>query len=272
MSKRFQNKVVWITGGGSGIGLEMAKEFDRQGARVAVSGRRKAKLDEAVGQLSDGLAVVCDVTDEAAVETAVAEVVDHFGQLDVVVANAGFGVSGRVEDLSAEDWRRQLDTNVVGAAITAKHSLPHLKATKGRLALVGSVAGVIASPNVGAYHASKYAVRALGQVLSMELHGTGVSCTLIQPGFVKSEIAQVDNNGEFQPEWEDRRPQALMWETDRAARVIVKAIFKRKREFTFTGHGKFVGFLGMHAPSLVHFLVTRFVPSQSDPPALGKEN
>lgn len=261
MSKPFHESVVWITGGSAGIGREMALEFGRQGAHVAVSGRRQDRLDDVVAELEElgasGLAVACDVTEEAEVEAAVASVVDHFGKLDVAVANAGFGVSGKIEELNADDWRRQFDVNVVGAAVTARHALPQLRKTGGRFALTGSVAGTVTSPGAGPYSASKYAVRALGQTLSMELHGTGVSCTTIHPGFVASEIAKVDNDGNFREEWTDRRPQQLIWPTDKAARVMVGAIRKRKREYVFTAHGKVAAFLGKHAPGLVHFAVTR---------------
>lgn len=262
MSKRFQNKVVWITGGGTGIGRAMAIEFARQGARLVLSGRRLEKLEQTCEELNElgaeALPVVCDVTVEVEVAAAVETIVEHFGQLDVAVANAGFSVSGRVEELSADDWRRQFDVNVVGAAITAKHALSALRETEGRMVLIGSVAGEVVVPGVGAYHASKYAVRALGQVLAMETKPQGVSTTLIQPGFVESDIAKVDNEGTFREEWDDKRPQQFMWDTDRAAKVIVDAIYKRKREYTFTLHGKAAAFLGRHAPGLVHFAVTRF--------------
>lgn len=261
MSKRFDGQTVWITGGGSGLGREMAIEFGRRGATVVVSGRRIDRLQQTVSAIeavgATALAVACDVTDEGGVERAVETILNKFGHLDVVVANAGFSVAGRVEDLSAEDWRRQFDTNVVGLAVTAKHSIPALRATNGRLALIGSVSGMVAAPGVGAYHASKYAVRAIGQVLAMELYGSGVSCTTIQPGFVKSEIAKVSNEGEFHEDWDDKRPHALMWETDAAAKTIVNAIAARKREFTFTAHGKAAGFLGRHAPGFVHFAITK---------------
>lgn len=261
MSKHFEGKVVWITGGGTGIGRECALEFARRGGHVVVSGRREQVLMEvaqeckALGVKAMGL--VCDVTSEESVKSAVAHIVEAFGGIDVVLANAGFGVGGRIEDLEVADWRRQFETNVIGLIATARHSLPHLKERQGRLALVGSVAGFIPSPGVGAYHSSKYAVRAIGQVLAIELHGSGVSCTSIHPGFVKSEIGRVDNKGEHHPEWEDKRPKKLMWETDRAARVMVDAIYKRRREFVFTRHGKIAAALGRHFPGLVHFVLTR---------------
>ena len=100
-------------------------------------------------------------------------------------------------------------------------------------------------------------MRSIGQVLSMELHGSGVSCTSLHPGFVASEIAQVDNQGHFHAERRDGRPRQLMWPTERAARVMVTAISRRRREVVFTGHGRLAAWLGRHAPELIHFAVTR---------------
>lgn len=260
MRKRFQDQVVWITGGGSGIGHELALAFAREGASVAVSGRREDRLAEVVHQIEEtgakGLAVRCDVTDEASVAEAVRKIVRTWGGLDVAVANAGFSVGGRIEKLSAADWRRQLDVNVIGVAMTARYAIPHLRERKGRLVLVGSIASMMSAPGFGAYSASKYAVRAIGQALAVELHGTGVTCTTIHPGYIESEIAQVDNQGRFDPSREDKRPKNLMWPADKAARVMLDAIAKRKREHTFTSHGKVGAFAGRHMPGLVHFGMT----------------
>jgi len=255
------DEVVWITGGGSGIGLAIAKAYAARGAKVAISGRRAAKLEEGVAALAaaggEGLAVPCDVTDEAAVQAAAAAVLERWGRLDVAVANAGFSVSGRIEKLSAEDWRRQLDVNVVGAAVTAAAAIPALRETEGRLGLVGSVSGFLIAPGFGAYQVSKFALRALSLTLSQELHGSGVSCTGIHPGFVESDIARVDNQGVYHQDRKDKRPAKLMWKADDAARVIVRALDKRKVEFVFTGHGKLGAFIGQHFPGLVHFVSTR---------------
>lgn len=261
MAKRFDGKVAWVTGGGSGIGKALALQLAMEGAAVAVSGRREDRLLEVVEAITAkggrALAVRCDVTDEASVAEAVQKVVRQLGGLDVAVANAGFSVAGRIEKLSAADWRRQLDVNVIGVAMTARYALPHLRERKGRLVLIGSVSSMLVAPGMGAYSASKYAVRAIGQALAAELHGSGVSCTTIHPGYIESEIAQVDNQGRFDPDREDRRPKNLMWPADRAARVMVDAIAKRKREYTFTGHGKLGAFAGQHMPGLVHFGMTR---------------
>lgn len=258
---RFQDQVVWITGASAGIGRELARQMADEGAHVAVSARREDRLEAVVSEIENrgrqALAVACDVTDERAVADAADRVAEHFGRLDVAIANAGFGVVGPIEELSADDWRRQFDVNVVGLAVTVRHSLPHLRKTGGRMVLIGSVASMVTRTNTGPYSSSKAAVRMIGQTLALELHGTGVSSITIHPGFVESDIARTDNEGVYHPDAEDQRPAKLMWPTDRAARVMINAIHKRKREYVFTGHGKFFGFLGRHWPALMHFFGTR---------------
>lgn len=263
----FENHVVWITGASAGLGRGMAVEFARLGAQVAVSARRAEALAETVREIErvggTGLAIPCDVTDETTLESAVARIVETWGRLDVAVANAGFGVVGPVEKLRAEDWRRQYEVNVIGLTQTARVAIPHLKTTRGRLALVGSVAGWVPAPGSAPYGSSKAAVRAIGQTLGLELHGSGVSCTTIYPGFVESDIGRVDNLNVVHPHARDHRPAALMWPTERAARVMVRAIRRRRRHFVFTGHGHLGAFLGMHFPGLVHRILTSRLFPQS---------
>lgn len=250
----FEHSVVWITGASSGIGRALAFVFADEGARVVLSARREEQLQETAEQVRargrEALVLPCDVTGEAQVERAAGRIEAHFGQLDVAVANAGFGVVGRVEELSAADWRRQLDVNVVGLAVTARHALPLLRRSNGRLALVGSAGATVPLPGMGAYSASKAAVRMIGQTLEMELHGSGVSCTTLHPGFVESNLARVDNQGHYHPGRKDPRSAELMWPTERAARVMARAIHCRQRQYVFTGHGKVLSFIARHWPGL----------------------
>lgn len=264
----FKEKIIWITGASSGIGREMALQFAQQGANVAVSARRKERLDALVTEIEDlgrkALAVPCDVAVEEEVKQSVDRIIQHFGKLDIAVANAGFGVGGKIESLMAEDWKRQLDVNVVGLAITAKYALPHLRKTHGSIVLMGSVAAMISSPNSAPYNASKAAVRAIGQTLSMELHGSGVNCTTIHPGYIESEIGKVDKKGVYRPDWKDKRPANLMWPTNKAVKEMLKGIKKKKREVVITGHGKIMGFMGRHFPGVVHWAtVKKFIPGMN---------
>lgn len=259
----FDGKVVWITGGGSGIGHACALRFAAEGARVAVSGRRRDRLDAVVAEIEaaggSALAVPCDVTAPAEVDAAVAAVVARFGQLDVAVANAGFSISGRVWEVPHEQWARQLDLNVLGLVSTVRSAMPELVRTQGRVVLIGSVAAFVYAPKNGAYNASKAAVHAIGVTLSNELEkaGQGVTCTTVHPGFVESEIAKVRNDGSLDPERRDNRPRQLMWTAEAAARVIVPAVHRRVREFPFTAHGKFALWLSRWAPWVLRFALTR---------------
>lgn len=268
MSSVFANHVVWITGAGSGIGEGMALAFARQGAKLALSGRRAEPLANVAKAIRDmgGEAdiFVCDVTDDAAVGRTVADIVAKFGKLDVAVANAGMGVSGPFEKIKPEQWRVQFDINVFGAVQTLRHALPELRKTNGRAAVVGSVNGVVCFPNSSAYAASKFAIRGMALTLAMELHGSGVSMTLIEPGFVESDIAKVDNNGVLHPDRKETRPTTFMWPKDRAGDVCVRAIHQRKREFVFTRHGQVAAFLGRHCPGFVHWAITRFGGNQAN--------
>ena len=256
-----KENVVWITGASSGIGKAMALEWARLGYKVALSSRRKELLDKVANEIRDSggeaLVIPCDIMEETAIENAVQQVIENWGRLDVVVANAGFGVFGSIDKLTAKDWSRQLQGNVTGLALTVKYALPHLKKNNGRIGLVGSVGAYLPNPNVGAYGASKAAVNSVGQTLQVELMSTGVSCTTMHPGFVISEIARIDNDGVWHPERTDPRPSNLMWATDKAAKVMVKTILKRKRNYIFTGHGKAFVWLQRWIPRLMRIIISK---------------
>jgi short-subunit dehydrogenase len=260
MANTNQN-VVWITGASSGIGKAMAFEWARSGYRVALSARRKELLEAVAQEIKnsggEALVVPVDIMEEASIEAAVQQIITTWGRLDVAVANAGFGVFGSIDKLTAKDWNRQLQGNVTGLALTVKYALPHLKQNQGRIGLVGSVGAYLPNPNVGAYGASKAAVHSIGLTLQVELMGTGVSCTTIHPGFVVSEIARIDNEGVWHPERPDPRPANLMWPTDKAAKVMVKAIMKRKRNYVFTTHGRVLVGLQGWFPGLIRGVMAK---------------
>lgn len=256
-----KENVVWITGASSGIGKAMAFEWARLGYKVVLSARRSALLEEIALEIKnsggEALVVPVDIMEEKSIENAVQNIITNWGRLDVAVANAGFGVFGSIDKLTAKDWIRQLQGNVTGLALTVKYALPHLKESQGRIGLVGSVGAYVPNPNVGAYGASKAAVHSIGLTLQVELMDTGVSCTTIHPGFVVSEIARVDNDGLWHPERPDPRPAKLIWPTDKAAKVMVKAIIKRKRNYVFTTHGRVFVWLQRWAPGLLRKIISK---------------
>jgi len=257
----FKNQIVWITGASSGLGRAMALEFTKRGAVLAVSARRMELLESLVLEIQTlggkARAFRCDVSNEANVAACVDAIIGEYGALHVAVANAGYAAMGKVEMLSATDWQRQLSVNVTGLALTAKYALPHLRKTKGRLALLGSVGAFVPNPSLSPYGASKAAVHNIGESLQLELKGSGVSCTTIHPGFVESNITRVDNAGVFHPERNDPRPANLMWPTQRAARVMIRAIEQRRRVYIFTVHGKIISWLGRHLPAVARAFVVK---------------
>jgi len=260
---KFVDRVIWVTGGGSGIGRAVALEFAREGASVAVSGRRVDKLAETVAAIdaigARALAAPCDVLDEASIGATVRRVIDTWGSIDVVVANAGYSVMGRIEDLDLAYWRRQFDVNVFGLVGTVRAVLPELHRTHGRIVLIGSVAAFVAPPRGGIYSASKAAVRAIGEALSMELRGSGVSCTTVHPAYVETDIVRVDNDGRLHKDRKDPRPKWLVWKADQAAKAIVNASYCRRREVVLSIYGKVAVGLSRLAPGLLQKTLGRGV-------------
>ena len=229
---------MFITGASSGIGAALARHFASEGADLALAARREDKLREVEASLPKPHGAVrlvrCDVTQDGELEAAVAQV----GKVDIVIANAGFGVAGNVDAITLEDFRRQFETNVFGVLRTAYATLAELKRSRGQLVIIGSVAGYVPQPGVSAYGMSKFAVRALAESMRMELAPQGVAVTLISPGFVDSDIRRTDNLGVVHPSARDTIPAWLVVPSDRAAREIADAVYKRKRERIVTGHGK----------------------------------
>jgi short-subunit dehydrogenase len=239
----FRDKSVLITGASSGIGAELARQLGRSGARLTLAARRGQLLESIADSIQGGsrdkpLVVECDVTVEGDVERAVSEAVRRWGRLDVVIANAGFGVIGALSALKLEDYRRQFETNVFGVLRTIYAALTEIEKAQGNIVILGSVAGWAASPGASPYAMSKFAVRALANSITPELRLVGVKVTLISPGFVVSNIRRVDNRGELHAEANDPIPAWLPMSTEKAARQTLRAVALGKGEAVITGHGK----------------------------------
>ncbi len=199
-------KTVLITGATSGIGAHTARLLLDRGHRVAVTGRNESKLkhflDEA-GHPDRLLGIIADAADWEATQSAVTRTVEHFGALHAAVANAGFAssdyqhtVGTTLSDGDPTLWPPMVLTNVLGPALLAKATLPHLEATGGRLVLIGSVVGLKNSP-ANLYSATKWAVTRLAENLRMHATTRGIGVTLVNPGMTDTPFWQGDSAPSF---------------------------------------------------------------------------
>jgi len=188
-----------VTGASSGIGEATAHEFASRGARVALAARGEDRLAAIAADLEEEygvetLVVPTDVRDEAAVEDLIATTVDEFGRLDVLVNNAGLGRGGDVADLSTEDYRAMMDTNVDGVFFATRAALPHLTASDGNLIFVGSFAGQYPRPGNPVYSATKWWVRGFAHGVEGQSGPEGVGVTVVNPTEVRTEFGGDDGD------------------------------------------------------------------------------
>jgi len=185
-----EGAVAVITGGGSGIGLGIARALVAAGARVVIADLREDAAAEAAGELG-GLAVAVDVTDASSVDRMVSTTVDHFGQLDILVNNAGVGPQAFLAEMTLDDWRWLLDVNLWGVIHGVHAALPVLLARgSGHIVNVASMAAVSPSSPLGAYSVAKAGVAAMTDVLGQELAGSGISASVVLPGPTHTAIGE----------------------------------------------------------------------------------
>jgi short-subunit dehydrogenase len=253
--------VVFITGASSGIGAALAREFARRGFALALVARRLDRLTELCDELiragGRALAVQADVTSDGEMAEAFRLARLEFGRIDIVVANAGFGVRGRFDQLTLDDYRRQFETNVFGVLRTVSLGLDDLRRSRGIVVIMGSVMGHLSLPHLSPYAMSKFALRAFAESLRAELAPAGVSTVLISPGLVESEFRRVDNLGRVRPDAVTPAPPWFVLSGGKAARQMVRAILRRRGEVVITVHGKVAVWLQRHLPRLVGLATRR---------------
>jgi NAD(P)-dependent dehydrogenase (short-subunit alcohol dehydrogenase family) len=177
-------KTWFITGTSRGFGREWTKAALERGDRVAATARDPSTLDDLRTEHNDALLpLALDVTDRGAAFGAVKHAHEHFGRLDIVVNNAGYGHFGMVEELSEQEARAQIETNLFGALWVTQAALPFLREQgSGHIIQVSSIGGISAFPSVGIYHASKWGLEGISQALAQEVKAFGINVTLVEPG------------------------------------------------------------------------------------------
>jgi 3-oxoacyl-[acyl-carrier protein] reductase len=190
------NKSAIITGGTKGIGYGIAEALLKQGINVAITGRNKKTAEEAAKKLNaygndraQAIGLEADVRNYESQQKAVSEAIDKFGKLDIVIANAGLGHFGSVEDLTIEQWKETIDTNLSGPFYSLKASLEQLKKNEGYFISISSLAGTNFFKGGSAYNASKFGLTGFTQAAMLDLREHGVKVSTIMPGSVSTHFA-----------------------------------------------------------------------------------
>lgn len=185
-----KTKVAYITGGSKGIGLGVAESLLKDGYKVAISGRNMSSLEEAKTSLNseDVIIIQSDVTKMDDELNAVKAILEKWGQLDVVIANAGVGHFKTIEDMTTDEWNAVIDTNLTGVFHTTKASLDQLKASKGYLITIASLAGTNFFKYGSAYNASKFGLVGFSQAVMLDVRHHGVKVSTIMPGSVSTHF------------------------------------------------------------------------------------
>lgn len=201
-------KTWFITGASRGFGREWTEAALERGDRVVALSRSATAFDDLVTKHGDAvLPLQVDVTDRAAVTAAVRQAVDHFGRLDVVVNNAGYGLFGMVEEVTEQQARDQVEVNLFGPLWVTQAVLPHLRAQGGgHIIQVSSIAGVFSLPGLGVYHASKYGLEGFTASLAAEVKDFGIKVTLVEPaGYATDWAGPSAVHAERSPVYDDFR-------------------------------------------------------------------
>lgn len=187
-------KIWFVTGASRGIGALTVEAALAAGDKVAATGRSRDALVQRFGEREGLLPLEMDVTNEAAIARALADAIAHFGHIDVVLNNAGYGMLGTLEETTMDEFRACVETNFFGTVLVCKAAVPHLRERgAGHIINVTSAGGFRPVQGFSAYCAAKFAVEGLSETLGMELGPLGINVTAVQPGYVRSDFCE-DNS------------------------------------------------------------------------------
>src|SRR5687768_6322600 len=189
MTNTAEGKVLFVTGAGRGMGIDIAKAGLAAGYRVIATGRNTAQVTEAIGASDDLFVVKLDITEPSDAVSAVKAALGHFGRVDVLVNNAGNFYAGFFEEIAPENFRAQIETNFFGPVNVTRAVLPIMRRQRsGMIVTISSTAGIVGQEFVSAYCASKFAVEGWMESLALEVAPFGIRTTIVEPGFFRTEL------------------------------------------------------------------------------------
>ena len=267
---RMKDKVVLITGASSGIGRALAFAFGRDGARIVICARQADALQTTAAELRgvgiDVLALTADVSVEADVRQLIEQTIAHFGQLDVLINNAGITMRSMLIDTDPAVIQKVMDINFMGTVYATRYALPHIQRTKGSIVGISSIAGYRGLPVRSGYSASKFAMNGFLEAVRTELLHTGVHVLTACPGFTASNIRYAALDAQGQITGETVRDEGEMMSAGECAGHILRAVKNRKRELILTTQGKLTVFVNKWFPALADKLVFNALAKEKDSP------
>ena len=260
-------KVIVITGASDGIGAEMARQLaaaHKSGAALVLAARNEVALEEVAAQCrgfgAQAMAVRTDVSVEADCRAMVAAAVQAYGRIDALINNAGMSAQALFSDVKAEDlaWYETLmRINHWGSVWCTHAALPHLKASRGSIVAVASLAGLVGVPGRTAYSATKFAMTGFFEALRVEMQPAGVSVTIAYPGVVATEIRYRGYGADGQPAGRSGLDERGAMSVETCARLILDGTLQRERDIVMSTKGKLGRWLKLLAPGLVDRLALK---------------
>ena len=252
-------KVAIITGGTSGIGLALVKEFGSRNYRVSFTGRNAENVKQIENQLQasgiECFGIQADASSETDQRKAIAQTINQFGRIDVLINNAGISMRALFQDLDVEVIRKVMETNFFGTVYATKAALPYILKSKGSIVGISSIAGYKGLPGRTGYSASKFAMTGFLEALEIELMKKNVHVLIASPGFTASRIREnaLTKTGDVQGD--SPRAEEKMMQPEEVASRIYEAVQQRKRTLVMTREGKLTVLLNKFFPAWVNKLV-----------------
>jgi short-subunit dehydrogenase len=252
----FKDHVIIITGASSGIGRELAYQLAGQGASLSLAARDQGRLDEVAAECrkfgGKALIVPTDVADPAQCSALVRKTIEQYKRIDVLINNAGLSMSARFDEISDIGlFEHLMQVNYLGSVYCTYYALPYLKQTRGRIVGISSLTGKNGVPTRSGYAASKHAMAGFFDSLRIELADSGVTVTMIYPGFVSTEVRKRSLGSDGKPRGESHLDEEKVMPAGSCAQMIIQASERRKREMVMTLRGKAGLWMKLIAPKIV---------------------
>ena len=260
----FTDQVAIVTGASSGIGEAIALQLAERKARVVLAARDAARLEKTAEKCRSlgAVVLICptDVTEQSQCETLIQMTIEEFGRIDLLVNNAGVSQWAYFEEITDISlFEKLMRVNYLSCVYCTYYALPYLKKTKGRIVAVSSLAGLAGVPTRTGYSASKHAMVGFFDALRTEIDYSGVSITLVYPGFVTSEMRIRGFGPDGQPLGYSPVKEGEVMSAEECAGLILEAAEKRKRELVMTLRGKIGRWIKLVAPGLVDSMARRAI-------------